>query len=1850
MNKVILLEESKAKLFLILLRNFLIKDFFKTIHSIPRGVFYASFVMLIHYFQLFSFSFGNLDNFSYGQTEISLLFQKVCVYSKIFPLLTIISGTSQEFSMKIWLILSFVLNICWVLLVIIQGVSSDQKEYRFKKIMMLTTTLVFQLYHWIFFLTFLQVSFEFIFQGGGSNTVYMLIGILNLLITCLIGLVNQRFETSYLFKITDFLERRPSFYFYAIFGCKIIVIFIYTVKIQTDINIWAHFFLSWLLILEAVEKFSFINFIIMQVYSALSCIYAYVIVAYILLYYLNQYKIKTFDLAFSLCICLPILIKISLNLYDYIHQKCLLLNLEKVTNITLLDQSVRVLYYNLKHCKNNKHSLLQIESWIIDHIRACVDPTCLCKPFLKKYAKEFEGSILLKKKLTKLIIGKTLEKALKSIKGQNSTYLHFIYLTYLLQILKIPTKSFAESLKLGEKSKKFGLGDRVFTEIFIEQASSFFEKNLIQNKLKNQKLDFLKLINFEEKSLKLYEDLIKLILEYIEFYGMMSHSFIDLNQLETKIDFLIKGRGMIDINLNQLVKMNPKSMMLQEISLIFYFYLFPINQLEHQNKDLLRIREEISKKNANFELFDNEAAVVSITLLKHHGIIRSHSRNFSKMMKYDTLLNENVSRIMPKMFSEVHNLILERFIEEGKFSLTKNEDRVFFAMDKQNFVFPVKLRVKIDVFGLDDFGATGFMLPINKKFAYALANLEGRVLNISKRLFDKSFFRLVSEVSWKQLYRINLGMCLPSLLFQFFGVSEESTYEDLFDTIFIAPKSCKSEEIKIFTQDFGEDTERSLHSLSVDYNREAEKTFHSSVSRVSKRNLRDKSKILDKLNQLKSISAYNLRLYSAKVKASIFKYRANDIKFVIIEIQAISGIHKNKQKIYDKYLQKLIQSYEESEKADIKLFTTTQVSSLGLFADQGFIFRDSIESIRSSFIPDKEKESPRVGTTKRTSEGAGIGMKTIESQSFNQMNSEINRTQESPDIIKHKDKEEKIEEDKKGEEKKEEEKKEVLTQVLENLKEKHPVTKTRGDNPASYDLISSAKHLVNFKERLVPYNQDLFFVTPPMLDRGIHEPDINKPFSEDLLGIGIEQKIKNNKDNDNIPEQAFLSEIKEESKKLTTENDEKREKEISDEFVFIEERDDRKEENAKEGFDNDEIPANKPKIEVEKAEDNLAITEIDSKKETADKEKKIVKAKEKKKLKDQRLAKNERKLKIVESIASSSENSSVKVVKKNFMHLIKSKNLPFSLKVISFLGYLGFIGLALTFSVLYSLLYQSFTDLNENLINIMFGHHFARPLGFIMKGIEQKIMLENYLQDVSLSSRMARYNDIQLLVESLGDYEFSYLQLINMNVKFEYQNVFMNAEMSLKLYNLDQDPTQINLVLIHAFGLYIEHMRICLQQDGPTLVERGNDAYYFLYQNSIELINQMIEINVSTAQEANAQMDKINSMIILFLVLAELVVFFISMIILPIFVQVNKRKEEALVLFCSFQQDVLINKISMYTSIYNEIICKMNEVSDQYSKTLSDISFINLIKKQRKKISISQHSKLKVNFGRVVLIIIISFVVISLYPLINFILTNQFLNAFTLNIQENIIFGKLSSSFSLFYAINYFNINYQFYVYKQGLPLLNQTIIQSWNMNFKIFDEILNYASYDLDQLISSSYVTTEHKDFLIKLKSENLCELIQLSPEKLNNCSSIYKGQMKLGLIVVLKSIANDFKDIYNIIMENPNNKQKVQNWILTNNFFELDLILEYMQPITTLIIDNSISNFQNYLNLQIALITGLFIFGLSVLILIAGFGFLNLIKYLNGLLFNARFLLSVLPIDLIQENSYLMSHLSKEFKKIKL
>lgn len=205
-------------------------------------------------------------------------------------------------------------------------------------------------------------------------------------------------------------------------------------------------------------------------------------------------------------------------------------------------------------------------------------------------------------------------------------------------------------------------------------------------------------------------------------------------------------------------------------------------------------------------------------------------------------------------------------------------------------------------------------------------------------------------------------------------------------------------------------------------------------------------------------------------------------RFFIVEIQSFSGVHKNKQKIFDKYILKLITTYEEQERADVKLFTTTQVSSLGLFAEQGFIFRDSVDSIRSSDIPDKDKYIDPA--SKREEEGGiredGEGDKREEGDG---------RREEGEGIRKEVGGERKVGVGKgKG-----------LATAGGGGKEKEEVNKGGSslDGPNSCDLTSGAEVKPEFPEKLPGYTKDLYFQSAPLLKRKTE----NMLKNEDLLGI-----------------------------------------------------------------------------------------------------------------------------------------------------------------------------------------------------------------------------------------------------------------------------------------------------------------------------------------------------------------------------------------------------------------------------------------------------------------------------------------------------------------------------------------------------------------------------------------------------------------------------------------------------------------------------------------------------------------------------------------------------------------------------
>lgn len=104
---------------------------------------------------------------------------------------------------------------------------------------------------------------------------------------------------------------------------------------------------------------------------------------------------------------------------------------------------------------------------------------------------------------------------------------------------------------------------------------------------------------------------------------------------------------------------------------------------------------------------------------------------------------------------------------------------------------------------------------------------------------------------------------------------------------------------------------------------------------------------------------------------------------------------------------------------------------------------------------------------------------------------------------------------------------------------------------------------------------------------------------------------------------------------------------------------------------------------------------------------------------------------------------------------------------------------------------------------------------------------------------------------------------------------------------------------------------------------------------------------------------------------------------------------------------------------------------------------------------------------------------------------------------------------------------------------MKEKIDNAYNSNYEIFNSVLHYITYDLDELRDSNYVTyikkiksynfvkksAAHKEFLQYIKASNLCEITNLPADEIKDCSAIFKGQMKMGLIVILQTIMNNFK-----------------------------------------------------------------------------------------------------------------------------
>lgn len=110
--------------------------------------------------------------------------------------------------------------------------------------------------------------------------------------------------------------------------------------------------------------------------------------------------------------------------------------------------------------------------------------------------------------------------------------------------------------------------------------------------------------------------------------------------------------------------------------------------------------------------------------------------------------------LIPENIAVRHQMILNGFTKRGANNKNFIDYRPIFGQNKKGFIFPVMLKLKIEVIGQDDFGVSGIFKKVTNKLEYLLVSDKFRIAGISENMYKK-FFRENFDVLETRSFNIN---------------------------------------------------------------------------------------------------------------------------------------------------------------------------------------------------------------------------------------------------------------------------------------------------------------------------------------------------------------------------------------------------------------------------------------------------------------------------------------------------------------------------------------------------------------------------------------------------------------------------------------------------------------------------------------------------------------------------------------------------------------------------------------------------------------------------------------------------------------------------------------------------------------------------------------------------------------------------------------------------------------------------------------------------------------------------------------------------------------------------------------
>ncbi|KAL4487833.1 hypothetical protein ABPG73_005093 [Tetrahymena malaccensis] len=622
--------------------------------------------------------------------------------------------------------------------------------------------------------------------------------------------------------------------------------------------------------------------------------------------------------------------------------------------------------------------------------------------------------------------------------------------------------------------------------------------------------------------------------------------------------------------------------------------------------------------------------------------------------------------------------------------------------------------------------------------------------------------------------------------------------------------------------------------------------------------------------------------------------------------------------------------------------------------------------------------------------------------------------------------------------------------------------------------------------------------------------------------------------------------------------------------------------------------------------------------------------------KQQHQKKKKNKMEIKQNIDDDEETSSQSEQKKRnlifqklIMHQINKYQKDLIIYAIKILGFLVLLGIALGTFIIYLDINNQFGKMKKNIdylgwpmsvksqiILVLKGEVLLRYLKNNIFNYEQKEI--DYYSSIAEQQLKSNYELLQnLIADQLGKDINQYLifrDIVNTQVEYTFQNSFStlpyqhNTTMFLQ-YNLD---------FINSFLFRISNL----------LPDRENDESN-IFLNYLQSIDALDIINSNSIDNENDIKQYLDFQLYFGLFAMITISLFFAISVFPLYAIISSYSQKVLKIFSTFSQD-LLTQMHTHLNQFSKQIKKNKKLLTHHQQ--QNILLFETIRIEKKR-NISETTdlpKLKIFH---ILFSISCFLMIIIYPLLNFFLCQAFVNEQhqNLNLLQILFYTKSLS-------IENIELNYLI-SYKKIMP--NEYI----SLNLTQFEmrgnQLIEKNTKDIDEL--QIIVKQQHQfmrrnqqefiNFVLAILEGNACNVIDQNSQYFDsqsqltnrNCLQIRNGIFTRGLLL---SISDTF-DIMPVVtslykITDPNlYKQMLNAYQKTTSLVDLDNynvgLSIFIDACKNFILDISQSYFSYMYAVQLALIC----YQIVLLLLIFYFGWSYFCSNLQNQLYSSNYMI---------------------------